>query len=142
MRSVLRSVFAVVAGFVVATIVMMAVESANGRLLYPELGKLASGMTDREAIRNLLASAPVGAFLVVAFGWALGSFAGGCTAAWIAGRSPVAHALGVGGLLILAGVANNLMIPPPLWFWIVGLVVLLPAAYAGARLAPRPRQAG
>jgi hypothetical protein len=38
-------------------------------------------------------------------------------------------------LLTLAGVANNLTIPPPLWFWIVSLVVLIPAAYFGARLA-------
>jgi hypothetical protein len=47
----------------------------------------------------------------------------------------VAHALALGGLLTLAGVANNLMLPPPLWFWIGSLVVMLPAACAGARLA-------
>jgi hypothetical protein len=39
-------------------------------------------------------------------------------------------------MLTLAGVANNLMIPPPLWFWIASLDVLMPAAYLGARLAP------
>jgi hypothetical protein len=41
------------------------------------------------------------------------------------------------GLLTLAGIANNLMIPPPGWFWIPTLVAFLPAAHAGARLAPR-----
>jgi hypothetical protein len=41
----------------------------------------------------------------------------------------------LGVLLTLAGVANNLMLPPPLWFWIASLIVLLPAAYLGARLA-------
>lgn len=39
----------------------------------------------------------------------------------------------LGVLLTLAGVANNLMVPPPLWFWFASLVVLLPSAYAGAR---------
>ena len=138
MRSVFRSIFAVVTGFVVASAVMMAVETVNGRYLYPELGKQAEGITDREVHRSILAGAPVGAFLVVILGWVLGSLAGGCVAAWIGRRAPVGHALVLGGLLTLGGIANNLMVPPPLWFWIAGLVVLIPAAYAGARLAPRP----
>jgi hypothetical protein len=132
-------VLAVVAGFVVASVVMMAIESINGRFLYPELGKAAEGMTDKEAVRRLLANAPVGAFLVVIVGWMLGSVAGGWVAARISTRAPAGHALTLGGLLTLAGVANNLMVPPPLWFWIASLLVLLPAAYAGGRLAPRPR---
>jgi hypothetical protein len=137
-----RSVLAVIAGFVAASVVMMVVESLNGRVFYPEMGKAAEAMTDREAIRALMASAPAGAFLVVLLGWALGSFAGGYLAARIARRSPVFHALLLGGLLTLAGIANNLMLPPPAWFWIASMLVLLPSAYAGAGLAPGPRQAG
>jgi MFS family permease len=98
-------------------------------------------MTDKEAIRALLASAPVGALLVVLLGWVLGSLLGGFLAAWIGWNAPVAHALVLGGLLTLAGIANNLMLPPPVWFWITSLVALLPAAYAGARLAPRRNHA-
>jgi hypothetical protein len=135
MRPVLRSVLAVVLGFVAASAVMMAVETFNGHYLYPELGRAAEGMTDREAIRSLLASAPVGAFLVVILGWTLGSLAGGFVAAWIARRAPAGHALVLGALLTLAGVANNLMVPPPGWFWMASLVVLIPAAYIGSRLA-------
>ena len=137
MGSVFRSTLSVVVAFVAASVVMMSVESVNGHYLYPELGKTAERMTDRDALRALLAGAPAEALLVVIFGWALGSLAGGFVAAWIARGTPVGHALILGGLLTLAGVVNNLMIPPPLWFWIAGLVILLPAAYAGARLAPR-----
>ncbi len=136
MRSALRSLAAVVAGFVAASVVMMIVESINGRLLFPELGKAAEGVTDREKIKALLAAAPVGAFLVVLVGWVLGGVAGGWVAARLAARAPVGHGLAVGALLTLGGVANNLMIPPPLWFWVASLLVLIPAAYAGARLAP------
>ncbi len=136
MLRMLRSAAAVVAGFVLASIVMTIVEFINGHLIYPELGRAAQGVTDRDAIRQLFASAPAGAFLVVLFGWALGSVAGGLVAAWIGRRAPVGHALVLGGLLVLAGISNNLMLPPPVWFWISGLVVLLPAAYAGGRLAP------
>jgi hypothetical protein len=141
MGTVFRSILAVIAGFVAASAVMMLVESVNGHVLYPELGKLAEGMTDREAIRRLMASAPIGAFLVVLFGWALGSLVGGFLAAWIGRNAPHAHALVLGGLLTLAGIANNLMLPPPMWFWILSLAVLLPAACAGARLATRKAEA-
>lgn len=141
MWKVVRSIFAVIAGVIAASAVMMLIETLNGHVLYPELGKMAEVATDREAIRALLASAPVGAFLVVLLGWALGSLVGGFLAAWIGWNAPVAHALVLGGLLTLAGVANNLLLPPPGWFWIPTLVVFLPAAYAAARMAPRRNQA-
>jgi hypothetical protein len=134
---VLRSAGAIVAGFIVASIVMMIFESLNGRVLYPELAKAAQGVTDREVLRSLLASAPSGAFLVVIAGWLVGSVAGGWLAALTAGRSGQLHGLLLGLLLTLAGIANNLMLPPPLWFWIVSLIVLLPSACFGARLAAR-----
>ena len=137
MRPMIRSILAVLAGFVVASAVMMAVEAVNGRYLHPDVAKLAEGVTDREVLRSILAGAPIGALLVVILGWVLGSLAGGCVAAWIGRRALVGHALAVGGLLTLAGIANNLMIPPPLWFWVAGLIVFIPAAYAGARLAPK-----
>jgi hypothetical protein len=136
MRSILRSVAAVIAGFIVASVVMMVIEMINGRILHPGLAKAAEGVTDREALRALLATAPAGALLVVIAGWVLGGIAGGWTSARLAARSGVGHGLALGALLTAGGVANNLMLPPPLWFWIAGLAVLMPAAYPGARLAP------
>lgn len=136
MRSALRSIAAVLLGFIVASIVMMLVESINGRFLHPNLGKAAEGLKDREAIRALLATAPVTAFLMVILGWILGSLSGGWVAAKLAGRASVRHGIVLGVLLTLAGIANNLMLPPPLWFWIASLIVFIPAAYLGARLAP------
>jgi hypothetical protein len=137
MRSALRSIAAVLAGFVVASIVMMIIETLNGHVLYPELGKAAEGVTDRERLRALLATAPIGALLVVIGGWILGGVAGGWTATRLSARRTAIHGLVVGALLTLGGIANNLMIPPPLWFWVVSLLVLMPAAYLGARLARR-----
>ena len=138
MTAVLRSIGAIVAAFVAATAIMMAIESLNGRVLYPELGRLAEGVTDRAVIRQLMASAPVGALLVVLFGWALASVAGGYVAARIAGRASMAHALVLGAILTLCGVANNLMLPPPAWFWAVSVVTFLPAACLGGRFVKRP----
>ena len=76
MWTIVRSILAVIAGFVAASAVMMLIETVNGRVLYPALGKQAEGVTDREAIRAVMANAPVGAFLVVLLGWALGGSCG------------------------------------------------------------------
>ena len=137
----LRRILAVIAGFVTAGVVVMVFEMTNGRFFYPDLAKQAEGVTDREVVRAILAKAPVGAFLVVLLGWASGSVAGAWVAAWIARRAAVRHGLILGGLLTLAAIAINLMIPPPLWYWIPSLVILLPAAYVGAQLAPQPAAA-
>ena len=111
---VIRSILAVIAGFVAASVIMMIVETANGKLLYPELGKRAEGVTDRQEITAIMASAPVGALVVVLVGWAMGSVAGGYLVTLISRKPPYGHALVLGALLTLAGVANNLMLPPPL----------------------------
>ena len=140
MRSALRILAAVLVGFVAASVVMMIVESLNGHVFYPALGKAAEGVKDREVLRTLLAQAPVGALLVVIGGWTLGGLAGGWVATKLSAR-PMGPALVVGGLLTLAGVADNLMIPPPTWFWFASLAVLWPASYLGARLAARRAQA-
>jgi len=133
----LRSIGAVVLGFVVASIVMMIVESINGRFLYPGLAEQAKGVSDREAIRALFAAAPLGALLVVMAGWVLGGLAGGWVAARVAGRAGAMHGIVLGVLLTCAGVMNNLMLPPPTWFWVASLVVLLPSPWIGARAAGR-----
>jgi hypothetical protein len=77
MRSVLRSIAAVVAGFIVASLFMVIIETINGRVLFPELGNAAEGVTDRETILAMLATAPLGAFLVLIVGWILGAVTGG-----------------------------------------------------------------
>jgi hypothetical protein len=141
MRSALRTVAAVIVGFVAASIVMMIVEFLNGHVFYPALGKAAEGVMDREVLRALLANAPAGAMLVVIGGWILGGLTGGWVASKLAPRAAVGSGLILGLLLTLAGVANNLMIPPPAWFWVASLVVLIPAAYAGARLGAPSAQA-
>lgn len=135
MKPVLKNTVAVIAGVIAASIVMMAVEGMNGKVLYPELAKAAEGVTDREALKSIFAAAPVGALLVVIVGWVLGGVAGG----WVATRLSAAQNgnqwLIVGVLLTLLGIVNNLMLPPPVWFWLATILVFIPAAWAGSRLA-------
>lgn len=140
MKSVLRSVLGMLLAFVVASAIMMVVEAANGKVFYPELAKAAQGVTDREVVRQVFANAPIGALLVVLVGWALGTFAGGWLVARIASRAPGGHAIVFGGIIALAGVANNLALPPPVWFWVAGLVVPIGVGVLVARMVGRPAE--
>lgn len=137
MRSVLRSVGAVLAGFVGASLVMMLVEFLNGHVFFPGLAKAAEGIKDREAMRALMGTVPKAALLVVIVGWILGAIAGGWVTAKLSQPASRRGVFILCALLILAGISNNLMMPPPLWFWVASLMVFLPATLLGERLAAR-----
>ena len=70
--------------------------------------------------------------LLVLIGWVLGAFLGGWVAARIA-RHRRAAALVIGALVVLGVVANNMMIPHPLWMTIAGVLLPIPAAWLAAR---------
>ena len=135
MNSFLKSLGSVLVGFVAASAVMMIVEFLNGHVFYPALGKAAEGIRDREAMRALMAAAPKGALLVVLSGWALGGCVGGLVAGKLAPKAPLAHGAALALLLSLFVVLNDLMIPPPLWFWIAGLLIIGPLTLLGAARA-------
>jgi len=43
----------------------------------------------------------------------------------------------VASAVTATGIANNLGIPPPTWFWIASMAVLLPMAWLGAHVGGR-----
>ena len=135
MWPIIRSILAVIAGFVASNVIMLAIELINV-VLYPDIVKAVESK-DPEALKAAIAEpGAIGAMFVVLVAWVLGSLAGGFVTGWIGRNAPVVHALVVGGFLTLGGIANNLQYPPPVWFWIATFVAFIPAAYVGARLAP------
>ena len=129
-----RSIIAVVLGFIIANVVIMGVHVIS-TLIYP----LPPGfdMHDPEAMRERMSTLPAMAFLWVALAHFLGTAAGAAFAAWMARRSPAVHGLIVGGLVLAGGVANQLMLPHPAWFWPVGLAAFPLGTLVGLRLARR-----
>ena len=132
MKAVGRSVLAILAGTIVAGLLISAVEAVSS-MLFP----LPPGLDlhDYEAMRQHIDTLPVGAFLFVLAAWAIGSFGGSWVATRLAGRAKLVHGLIVGGLFLLAGVMNLLMIPHPAWMWAGGILTLVAPSYFGARLA-------
>jgi len=134
---VLRTALAVVAGFVAGSLLVFAVESLGHRVFPPPAGLDPS---DPASIRAAMAQLPVGALLAVLVAWIAGSFVGGWVAALISRR--VVPALIVGLIILAASAANLIMIPHPLWFAISGLLVILPAAWLGGKVATRGQPHG
>lgn len=130
MRAVIRSVLAVLAGSMVAGMLIAVVEMI-GHLVYPPPPGI--DPTDPESLRTVMESLAVGALIAVLLAWAIGTFAGAWLAARVAGRAGSAHGMVVGLLMLAAGVANMLTIPHPIWFWFLGVGVFPLAAWLGGR---------
>lgn len=92
-------------------------------------------LTDIEAINNYIASAPVIVFVIVIFSYFIGSFVGAFSSVFVSKEKHMSHAINIGGILMGLGAINLFTIPHPIWMIVISLLVFLPAAYLGARLA-------
>jgi glycerol uptake facilitator-like aquaporin len=126
-----RRVLAVLAGVGVAIGIVFAVEAINAKLYPMPPG---TDFWDSEGMRAVMTRLPRAALLLVLLGWGLGTVAGAWIAARVSGRRQ-GPAWTVGVVLLAAAVFNLLELPHPLWFWVVGVALFLPAAWLGGRLA-------
>ena len=88
---------------------------------------------NEEAFNAYVGTLPITAFLLVILGYMLGSFLGGLAATMIA-KAKFAPALIVGTLLAIAAFLNGMAMPQPLWISALGVLVMIPMAWLGARL--------
>jgi hypothetical protein len=132
MANVSWGILAVVSGAVTFFIVGVVGEIA-GHAIFPS----PAGMdpTNMESIKANIGKLPVGAFVWLLVTWALAAFAGAWVAARLAASGKLAFGLAIGTLGLLGAVATMLMIPHPIWVWVLGVAEFLPAAYLGAKLA-------
>ena len=123
-----RNIAAGVVGVIVAAALVMLVEKI-GHSVYPPPEGL--DVADAEAMRDYVASLPIGALLFVAAAWFIGATAGTCAACAIGTARPMYLAVVVGGLLFIGASANLLMFPHPIWFSVLGLTGILVGAGLG-----------
>jgi len=126
-----RRILAVIAGLFAGFLLVTLVEA-----LSPLLFTMLPGLNPKnpESIRQFAEQIPAGSLVVVLLAHALGSFGGGWLAAFIARVKPVQHALIVGTFVMIAGIVNLAIIPHPLWFSILDVLVYLPSAYLGGTM--------
>lgn len=130
----LRSILSIVAGFVVAVVVIMALEIV-GHAIYPPPPGI--DLHDPAALKTIIDKLPRGALIAVLVAWGLGTFAGSLTAALIARRAHLRHAAIVGGIELSCAILTMVMIPHPLWFMAIAVALLPSASIAGGLLAQR-----
>jgi hypothetical protein len=129
-KTVLRATAAVVAGIVVAFLLVIAVE-LFGSIVHPFPAEF-TGTSD-EMCRHV-ERFPVWVLAAVVPMWGCTAFAG----SWIAQRvGTIASAAIVGVLLTGAAASNVAMLPYPGWFKAANLIVIPAASALGSRLARR-----
>ena len=130
----LRTLLAVVAGVITAMLLMFALEAAGLMLFPPPAGLQINNEAD---LALLLEMSSTGKKAWVVFGWAMASLTGGWVAARISRLHPRGAALAVATLIVIGVVMNAMAIPHPLWMNALGLLLPVPMALLGARLARR-----
>ncbi|NVK22119.1 MAG: hypothetical protein HWD86_06345 [Kangiellaceae bacterium] len=127
-----KQILAVIAGVVVGVLTIFAIESINMvRFPWPE----GLSMEDTEAFNAYVASLPIDALLTVILAYALGSFVAGFVSAKVATSKHMVIGIICGALLTVAGIMNIMAIPHPMWFNIVSLIVFIPMAIFGVKMA-------
>ena len=126
----IRALLAVIAGIAVAYGGIAVLQSIGHQMYPPPEGV---DPADREAFAEVVRQMPVPALLLVLLAYAVGTFFGAWLAARIAGRP--FPALLVGGVMMLAGISNLAVIPHPLWFMVLSVLVFVPSAWLASRVA-------
>ncbi len=132
MRPIMRNTLAVIAGFLVGSMVNMAIISI-GPMVIPLPEGVDLSETDKFA-ENLRLLEPAN-FIAPWLAHAAGTLVGAYLAAQMAASHKMKLALGIGVLFLVGGVAMVSMFGGPVWFIVVDLVgAYLPMGYLGGRL--------
>ena len=135
MPKFLRMLLAVIVGFVLGTVVNMALITVSGKVIAPPAGADVTTMDGLKASLHLFEARH---FIFPFLAHALGTLVGALVACWLApAKSPIPAYI-VGGLFLLGGIANAFMLAAPAWFIAIDLLfAYLPAAWLGQALAKR-----
>ncbi|QQS42917.1 MAG: hypothetical protein IPM63_08285 [Acidobacteriota bacterium] len=135
MSPVVRNIIAFVAGVVVGSIVNMGILMVGWSIVQPPEGMDPMNAESIAASAHLLK--PIH-FLFPFLAHALGTFVGAFVAALIAASHKMTFALAIGVLTLLGGIWAATMIPAPVWFIVLDLVLAyIPMAWIAGTLATR-----
>jgi hypothetical protein len=132
MHPILKNILAVLAGIVGGSIVNLGLIQVGPMIIPPPEGINITTMEGLTASMHLFQPRH---FLFPFLAHALGTFAG----AWITARLAASHsvwlALGIGVSFLAGGIASVMMLPSPLWFSVLDLVLAyIPMGYLAGKL--------
>jgi hypothetical protein len=132
----LRAILSIVGGVIAAFVIVMLGDMLSQAVAASSAGAPPADMTDRTAIEAYMAGLPVTVFVIMLAGWTLAAFAAAYLAARFGRRGAWPGWVAV-GLFFCATTANLLLIPHPMWMTAAGIVLVIAAGWAGARLGSK-----
>jgi len=135
MNPILRNILALVAGLIIGSLVNMGLINTGPMLIPPPEG---ADITTYEGLKSTMHLFQPKHFLFPFLAHALGTLVGAFLAAKIAASKQRLFAFVIGGLFFIGGLMNVMMLPSPLWYTLVDLLLAyMPMAWLGARMAKR-----
>jgi len=132
MKNILLSILAIIAGWFIGGFVNMTFVNL-GYKLFPMTGV---NVNDFKALAEAFSTADFTHFIFPFLAHALGTLVGAFIAALIAPLHKMKFAYAIGFLFFVGGIIACFMIPAPIWFIILDLVVAyIPMAYLGGKSA-------
>ena len=132
MNPIIKNIIAVIAGFILGSIINMSLITVSGSIIPAPNG---ADVTTLEGLTATIHLFEPKHFLFPFLAHALGTLGGAFVAAKIAANHKLKFAMSIGFLFLAGGIANIVMLPSPLWFTLVDLVgAYLPMAFVGYQL--------
>ena len=139
MNKFFRLLLPTLLGFALGSAVNMGLIMAGGSLIPPPEGADVKTMEGLQASLHLFEPRH---FLMPFLAHALGTGAGALLAAWLATNASRVPAFVVGSVFLMGGIANVLLLPAPVWFNTLDLLLAyLPMAWLAQSLVTRLRRA-
>ncbi len=141
MHPILRNILAIVAGFLIGSMVNMAIVAIGPMLIPPPQGV---DMSDMDKFAENLKLLKPANFVAPWLAHALGTLVGALIAAKLAASHKMKVALGIGVLFLLGGITMVSMFGGPIWFTLLDLIgAYIPMGYLGGILggAKKPQPA-
>jgi hypothetical protein len=133
MNPILKNILAVIAAIIIGMVVNMGLLMLIGNMIPPPEGvDVMDGESIKANIHLFEFKHFVGPFLAHALGTLVGAF----IAAKFSANNHFKFAMGIGVFFLLGGLANIMMIPAPMWFNALDLLVAyIPMAWLGHKFA-------
>ncbi len=116
----LRRILAVIAGIIVGSIGIWLIERV-GHSLYPFPEGLKP--TDIEGFKTYVENLPFMGKFIVILGYALGALLSGFVATKVANNNKPTAAIICGIIFMFFTIYNMVVLPTPIWFWVLGIAV-------------------
>ena len=135
MNPILKNILAVVAGFIIGSVVNMGLIMLSSSVIPPPEGVI---VTDPESLKKSMHLFEPRHFIFPFLAHALGTLAGAFVAGTIAATSKFRLAMVIGIVFLIGGIVNVVMLPAPIWFEVLDIVAAyIPMAWLGGKFALR-----